>query len=289
MLLSSASIEAIRIQVNDLATNDATLYKMVPSCNEAKKLTGDDLDRKEKMKLLERNGDVLPNGRHALPDECPQLVYNKSKLNHEIDVRLMFGTPKQLFGPILEFGGNVGGDLQHFINENPCSQVFSYEPLPFLYKKLLEHPNVVSGKDRVHIVNAGVGAKTENVTFFGGGGDGEEAASMYHGGSVTKPKETWSALIVDITHALESVRKESGEYPEAMSFNCEGCEYPSLDRYLRSPLAGKVKHLQVSWHLVDIPDRAQKHCQIKDLLKEAGYVQTYFSYFGWEGFSRTSN
>jgi len=256
--------------------------KGADSCNQSQKFNA---SRAKEIQSLKRHGDTFPNGAHALPDECALL---NPELNHELNIRFSFGVPNQLDGPIIEFGGNVGGDLHNFVSLHSCNQIFSYEPLPWAFQQLSVHPDVVQQKGRVHIVNAGVGGKSENVTFFGGGGQ-EEAASMYLGQNVNKRNEKWILPLVDIVEVLEFVQKESGNNPAALSFNCEGCEYPSLLRFVQSSWLGKVKYLQVSWHLEkDIADRHQKRCQITKALKGAGYVQTYYSYFGWEGWALSS-
>jgi FkbM family methyltransferase len=263
-------------------------------------LSGPEHRLKQRLDKLMRSGAIQPNGVQALPDECSSL---DSVNIMEVNARKLFGVPQELKGPVIEIGGNVGQDLESFADHYPKALIFSYEPLPYLANYLREYPVVKYSRGRVQIVQEAIGRRNASVTLFGGPGaqaDAEfsgtlakelrnEAASQFAALDVShqglQTLTTWEVPMVDAQHVMAHVAASSGKDPEALSLNCEGCEYDTLSRLLETGWLKRLSYVQVSWHLVDIPDRLERRCNIETGLRRAGFKKVYVSYFGWEGWA----
>lgn len=240
--------------------------------------------------------DIQGNGVQATPNECDDA--GDGSMTLAVDARLYFGTANNIRGPIVEVGGNVGRDLEVFADQYPNAQIFSYEPVPFLARYLEEYPVVATSNGRVRIIQAAVGKENSHITIFGGGNSDQkhfthslgkdirnEGASEFVDMGAETGGTNFSAALVDIDTALRRARDETQQVPEALSINCEGCEYDLLPRLLETEWLGKLRFLQMSWHLPKLAGRLEIHCLVSRKLREAGYRRVYKSYFGWEGWA----
>lgn len=231
--------------------------------------------------MNQSHGPVTPNGVHAQPNECSE---PDALLGRDVTVNQWFGVPKHITGPIVEVGANVGRDLRNFLRNYPTAQVFSYEPMPNLTAQLKTQPEIIAAGQRVHIRNFGVGGKTENVTFEDGTDGRSEAISAFDGPAAQGAKE-WKLPVVALPEVLSQITREVGRVPEAISFNCEGCEYPSMVSFIESSYLGKVRYLQFSWHMTKQEGRIEMRCRVESALRGMGYQLVYWSYFGWQSWA----
>lgn len=218
-----------------------------------------------------------PTGLHSQPDECGQPdVQHKS-----IDARWIFGSAHKLSGPIMEVGGNMGDDFQHFIWNYPDAQIYTHEPIDSNVNYL--KPIAENASGRAHVMNVGVGDHhEEDVRIYQGNDPGDNmAATMFD----TQSGSFWSFEMVDALDAFRNIENETGQVVMGFSMNCEGCEYDVMRRFADSSYLGRIQYVQVSWHVVQVKDRINTRCYVASKLESAGYRKIYTADYGWEGWS----
>ena len=91
----------------------------------------------------------------------------------------------------------------------------------------------------------------------------------------------------DIVDAFGAVRHMTGSLPEAISINCEGCEYAVVERLAGAPeLLRALNYIDISWHVVPVARRLEIRCAAEAALERAGFELVYFSVFGWQGWAK---
>lgn len=279
----AASPDIISLQHNTSVSTDAgnfdnrSTLANLPHCElDSQELVLRDFLASPKLKFPP----IQANGVHALPGEC---VNPDPSLGRDVNVRQLFGVPNKIRGPIVEVGSNIGYDLSLFLKNYPDAQVYAFEPIPELAYQLERQEFVRAAGKRVHIIEYGMGSKTESIKFHKGS-DGSEASSSFDAPEAQGVK-TKKLPVISLPDALFHIEDETGQSPEAISFNCEGCEYPSLLSFVTSPWLGKVRYIQFSWHIVNMPERVETRCRVESALRQAGYELVYFSYYGWQGWA----
>lgn len=180
---------------------------------------------------------------------------------------------------ILEVGGNVGGDLGAFVRLFPEAKVFSCEPVPVFFKKLQD---TYGSEPNVSLFNFGVAEKDTNTTFViaGLGGQGSSGLTGEKG-------ERVAVFLRDISSVLRQVEEAAGAPPDAVSINCEGCEYLTLQRIVDTGWLPRLAFLQFSWHIIDgVPDRVAKRCQLERSLEMTHELTWFDPFYGWQGWRR---
>lgn len=177
---------------------------------------------------------------------------------------------------IFEVGGNIGIDLDQYAKKFPAAKVFSFEPIPELYSQLA----TIAGKygPNVHIKQLGVSNSDRNETFTVNGENGEGTSALHpmYGKKVTVSLRDVDALLLEVENA-------TGQIPDVVTMNCEGCEYDVLKRMMEKGWLQRIKFVQMSWHDVHgVADRVAKRCDIEKKLWE-NYEPAYHSLYGWQG------
>mmetsp|Transcript_73206 Transcript_73206/g.185437 ORF Transcript_73206/g.185437 Transcript_73206/m.185437 type:complete len:218 (+) Transcript_73206:206-859(+) len=143
----------------------------------------------------------------------------------------------------------------------PAAKIYSYEPVPELFHDLQHkfggHPNVV-------LSQVGVSNTDRQATFVVGGNHGEGSGE----GNASAWGQTITVSLRDASALLSEVQSAAGKVPDAVSINCEGCEYDVLGRMVETGWLGRVPFVQLSWHDVNIPHRLAKRCAIEKVLWE---------------------
>lgn len=182
---------------------------------------------------------------------------------------------------IVDIGGNVGEDLQAFVQRFPQAQIFTFEPVPEFYNHLKAY---YGSNPNVHIYNYGVSDADRWVVF---NVDGAATSGLNSTGQGERVK----VHLRDISTILAEVRQKAGGVLDVVSMNCEGCEYVALHRMYSAGWLGTVPtqtvpFVQISWHIVDgVSNRLQSRCAIERGLANS-YSPVYHSYFGWQGWKQ---
>lgn len=180
---------------------------------------------------------------------------------------------------IVDIGGNVGDDVSFFVTKHPKARIFTFEPIPKLFKQLQAR---FSNSTNVIAQNFGVSDADAQREFVleGPSGIGTTGTDHnVHGDHV-------QVQLRDVNQVLSWVQKETGQVPDLLSMNCEGCEYSVMQRMAESGWLAKLPNIQLSWHVAgDVPDRVSKRCSIEKLLWQS-HKRIFQSSFGWVGWQR---
>jgi len=180
---------------------------------------------------------------------------------------------------IVDIGGNVGDDVSFFVQKHPDARIFTFEPIPELFQKLqgrfANHPNVIAQ-------NFGMSNTNAQKEFILEGPAGIGTTGMDHGVS-GKPVQV---QLRDIDEVLAWIHKQTGQVPDLLSMNCEGCEYLVMQRMAETGWLGKIPNVQLSWHVAgDVKDRVEKRCDVEKRLWQS-HTRKFKSDFGWVGWQR---
>lgn len=176
---------------------------------------------------------------------------------------------------IFEVGGNIGEDLGQYVWRFPSAKIASYEPVPELYQQLI---NKFGNNPNVRIQQVGAASSDRTTTFTIAGNHGESSG---HSNTTTYGR-TISVQLRDVHSLLIQVQQWTGKVPDVVSINCEGCEYEVLLRMVETGWLGQVQFVQLSWHVVGIPDRLGHRCAIERVLWDK-YDPAYHALYGWQG------
>lgn len=179
---------------------------------------------------------------------------------------------------IVDIGGNTGKDLKGFLYHFPEAQIYTFEPIPQFYNYL---KNYFAGYANIHIYKYGVSDRDQEAIF---NVDGPASSGLNSTGNGRRVY----VQLRDINKVLSEVRQANNGVLDAVSINCEGCEYTAFERMISTGWLGSdkkktVPFVQVSWHIVDgVDNRLQRRCDIEHAF-EKRYTPVYHSYFGWQG------
>lgn len=212
--------------------------------------------------------------KHAHNDECTTQdsrtqVWSKfQKADIETRHKLLDGAKV-----IVEVGGNIGEDLSAFVKNFPNSRIFSLEPMPGFFKTLTDK---FGSNKLVTLEQIGVSDKDDTLELNNDGPGTSAYDSTGKGKHVKVP-------IKDMDAVLTHIKEITGQIPDVVSVNCEGCEYTTLKRMADKNWIGTVPYVQMSWHNVDrVEDRVKHRCEVDEILREK-YDPVFFSDFGWQG------
>lgn len=177
---------------------------------------------------------------------------------------------------IMDIGGNVGSDVELLRTKHPQARIYTFEPVPALFEglksKFAKDPNVV-------VTNVGVSDTTGETEFIVEGAIGEGATAVDH----TTSGKHIKVHLQDVDTVLAFIQKETGQAPDLLNMNCEGCEYGVMTRMREKGWIPKVANLQLSWHLAgDVTDRVEKRCDVEKMLWQS-HIRSWRSDFGWVG------
>jgi FkbM family methyltransferase len=178
---------------------------------------------------------------------------------------------------IVDIGGNRGDDISFFLQRHPKAHIFTFEPLPvmakFLQKRFEQHSNVI-------INNFGVSDAESKADFvLGEEGDFVGATGKDH---TIKGKHV-QVEMRDIDKVLKWVQGQTGQVPDLLSMNCEGCEYRTMQRLAEKGWLEKIPFVELSWHRAsDVQNRVAKRCAVEKVLS-GSHKRFFRSNFGWVG------
>lgn len=177
---------------------------------------------------------------------------------------------------IFEVGGNIGEDLEQYVWRFPAATIFTYEPVPALCTVLQQK---FGTNGNVHITQVGASNADRTTSFVIGGKHGEGSSHT----NVSAVGETVTVQLRDVHALLVQVQQLTGKVPDAVSINCEGCEYDVLTRMAQTGWLGKIGFLQMSWHVVGgVPNRVAQRCAVEQVLWN-NYDPQYHALYGWQG------
>jgi len=177
---------------------------------------------------------------------------------------------------IVDIGGNAGADVSHFVKKHPGARIFTFEPVPEMFQSL-------QGRFRdnanVTVQNFGVSDTNAQREFVLDGVGSTGTDHNVNGKHV-------QVQLQDVDQVLSWVQKETGQAPDLLSMNCEGCEYAVMQRMAETKWLAKVSNVQLSWHVAgDVQDRVAKRCSVEKLLWQS-HARVFQSDFGWVGWQR---
>jgi len=127
--------------------------------------------------------------------------------------------------------------------------------------------------------NVGVSDASLQTEFVIEGIDGIGATGEDHNTQGTHVKVQLS----DVDAVLTAIQKETGQAPDLLNMNCEGCEYGVMKRMSETGWLPKIANVQLSWHLAgDVKDRVAKRCEVEKALWQS-HMRAWRSAFGWVG------
>jgi FkbM family methyltransferase len=176
---------------------------------------------------------------------------------------------------IVDIGGNAGTDVSVFLQHNPKARIFTFEPVPSFAEGL---KTTFADKPNVVVQNVGMSNKNAQVEFIM---EGVGTTGVDH----NVQGEHVQVKLRDVDEILAWVQKETGQVPDLLNMNCEGCEYAVMERLREKGWLEKLRFIQLSWHLAsDVEDRVAKRCKVEDQLWQT-HQRTFKSGYGWVGWT----
>lgn len=150
------------------------------------------------------------------------------------------------------------------------SQIFIFEPYP-PYVSILSKR--FGSNSCISIIPAGLGAKDENVTFYGGG----DWSSTFERTDTLNFVLNYEVQILDI---LKFIEIKSISKIDLLKINIEGGEYELLERIVEGPLINSICNIQVQFHNLG-EDYFVRMRRIQEKLSKTHRL-TYSYEFLWE-------
>jgi len=173
---------------------------------------------------------------------------------------------------IVDIGGNNGDDVNLFIKNNPDAQIFTFEPIPRYFQDL----QVKFNGTKVSVNNYGISDANAQREFVI---DGAGTTGLDH----NVQGEHVQVSLRDIDEVLTWVQKQTGQVPDMLNMNCEGCEYAVMQRMAEKGWLEKIRFIQLSWHIAeDVQDRVGKRCSVEERLWQT-HKPMFKSIYGWVG------
>jgi FkbM family methyltransferase len=170
----------------------------------------------------------------------------------------------------VDIGSYTGGDLMQLAKAQPEVQIYTFEPVPSVFKKLVER---VSPYPNVHARNIGVGNTSDTLCFL----KDRDATKMIskigkncpttvseevHHDELSKAGvvETGRVMPVDVLFA-------EFKKIDVLQINCEGCEYTVLPAIYNSPaILSKIACVEVQFH--NCEHETEKYCKVANRMKD---------------------
>ena len=184
---------------------------------------------------------------------------------------------------VVDVGGFLGEAMQRVSDRFRC-RIFIFEPVRAYVERLEERFRATGG--RVVVLDYGIGARDENISFVldgdashiadgaaagGGGGDGGGGGG---GGSLVRMRT--------LTPFFEMLEERHGaRFVDLLHVNCEGCEYSVLEYILRSPWIMRIRHLLVQFHSFRDTDAVDRRCTLRAHLAKTHRL-AWDASFVWE-------
>lgn len=166
---------------------------------------------------------------------------------------------------VIDIGANIGSfTVLAAIKVGPKGKVYSFEPDPAVYERLLKNVEM-NGLKNVHAFNYAVGGEDTTVPFR------VFRKSAYNSivSKVGDRPESAVARTFDVK--VRDIRSILDEYAadtlKLLKVDCEGAEYDILKR-LDPPRAARIEQVTMEEH--EIPDQAQSY--IRERLTELGFA-----------------
>lgn len=170
----------------------------------------------------------------------------------------------------VDIGSYTGSDLIGLALAQPKVQIYTFEPVPSVYKKLVER---TSKFKNVHARNVGIGDAADTLCFLKnrdatkvipkqGDHCPTEVSEEVHHDDLTKSGivETGQVMPVDVLFA--EIKKI-----DVLQINCEGCEYIVLPAILNSPATlSKITYVEVQFH--NCEHETETYCKVANMMKD---------------------
>lgn len=169
---------------------------------------------------------------------------------------------------VLDLGGYKGDWTSSIYNKYSCN-IFVFEPIPFLYDKLVDR---FDNLEKIKVFNFGISDESKNIQI-----------SVAADGS---------SFYIDSNHKVDCVIKPIDEViynynlneVDLIKINIEGDEFPVLEKLIDTGLVTRIKNIQVQFHQF-IPNSVEKRKSIRDKLSLT-HKLTYDYEFVWENWEK---
>lgn len=184
--------------------------------------------------------------------------------------RFQFATKSKV---IVDIGGNAGEDVEMMLKQNPTARIYTFEPIPQYFKELKAR---FASNPNVSVQNFGMSDTNAQKEFILDGVGTTGADQNTRGEHV-------QVHLRDVDEVFLEIQKETGQVPDMLNMNCEGCEYAVMQRMLHRGWLERLAFIQLSWHLAgDVKDRVGQRCSAEKRLWQS-HGRTFKSEYGWIG------
>lgn len=202
------------------------------------------------------------------PDELAQYAQENGERfwrdagNHWLNDKLNLMSSSR----VIEIGGYLGNWTDYVYEKYQCL-IDTYEPVKEYADRMAERFSI---RPKITVVNAAVDAYSGEAAIA----MMNDGSSLYNGGFDKAPV----VKVVDITTVI--MRRET----DLLALNCEGAEYPILDRLLGAGLGSSVKTFLIQFHTF-FPDAEARRDRIRKELAKTHW-ETFSYPFCWERWER---
>ena len=160
---------------------------------------------------------------------------------------------------VVDIGGYVGDAMQN-VYDNYNSRIFIFEPVVVFASHL--ETRFAYAREKVAILNYGIGARDENVSFVIRG----EASHIGHeDGHANAQFVTVRMRTLDSFFELLEQRHDA-RYVDLFHINCEGCEYSVLEYLVSSPWILRIRNLLIQFHANSVDNAIDRRCALRTKL-----------------------
>jgi len=181
---------------------------------------------------------------------------------------------------VLDIGANRGQTIDFFLNLNPDSTIYSFEPNPSLFAILKENYS----QNNIHLFQKGVSNIEEKKTFYENILDESSTFEELNQNSEylklkssilgVKPKDIIKkSYEVDVTTLNQFLMESSLKTVNVLKIDTEGHEFECLEGLFMSPYDAKIDIIQFEMHFDDMYLRARTYNEMKELLNQNGYKE----------------
>ncbi|WP_428389884.1 FkbM family methyltransferase [Mucisphaera sp.] len=160
---------------------------------------------------------------------------------------------------VLDVGANIGAFTivaSRLVGDT--GKVFSYEPDPVIFKRLLRNLEI-NNINNVNAINGAVGAVSTKAAFYSSNKSAYSSlAKQVDGRNTEKP-----SFEVDVI-AIDEALSMGGDSIKLMKIDCEGGEYEIFDA-LNKNKASSIKYIVRESHIVPGRDVEDMYRRIEDL------------------------
>ena len=181
---------------------------------------------------------------------------------------------------VLDIGANRGQTIDFFLNLNPDSTIYSFEPNPSLYANLKKNYS----RNNIHLLQRGVSNVEEKKTFYENILDESSTFEELNQNSDylrlkssilgVKPQDiVKKSYKVDVTTLNQFLIESSLKKVNVLKIDTEGHEFECLEGLFKAPYDTKIDIIQFEMHFDDMYLKARTYDEMKQLLNQNGYSE----------------